>query len=691
MATIVARAPPLPSRTTTPPPHITLNTSARGTPAAIPNKHIPYSSPGPRPVHGLETPPNSPPSAHTTIKPSSTLDPPDRFRRVCNDPPVFNIDATALAEAIEHVSSQPLPDPKLVFPWLHGLHAENQMQLGFFIARRKAQRKVPKCLRGLAIVKAGGDLACSKLRGAIAPEEVLLCPDYPKGTPSFHEIDPKEGFSVRNFQIQTCKMATVSDIVVYGDDGTTRAEVVKLARTISQAQIAWREKQLAAGCDVHTFHTFVVSDTFAKIEEKHGDLVAVDSKGFMTGNVVDFFYWERKEMCIMSKASEISENVYLGPTPDPQMMELDENEPLFDVFIETTDMAQIADARSLKQLKTVLKEPGQPTVHMEFPSSGSIMPPTWSHSEVDGLLDTCAWIYRITHEKRDVIPVSDKGNDSDNIMLSSYASEGKKVLIHCTDGYTESSLLALAYFMYAEGLPVHEAWIRLHREKGRNFFAYPSDVALLTSIQTRILQESPAFLGDALHINEPKWLTKVDGSLPSRVLPYMYLGNLGHANNPALLRELGITRILSVGEPIQWTKDVRDGWNPDDLLYIDRVQDNGVDPLTEEFERCLKFIERGKLDGKATLVHCRVGVSRSATICIAEVMNELGLSFPHAYCFVRARRLNVIIQPHLRFTYELLKWEEQQRVERGQSVHRDLEWATISREIALMNKPYSRQ
>lgn len=49
-------------------------------------------------------------------------------------------------------------------------------------------------------------------------------------------------------------------------------------------------------------------------------------------------------------------------------------------------------------------------------------------------------------------------------------------------------------------------------------------------------------------------------------------------------------------------------------------------------------------------MHCRVGVSRSATICIAEVMNELGLSFPRAYCFVRARRLNVIIQPHLRFS-----------------------------------------
>jgi dual specificity MAP kinase phosphatase len=60
-------------------------------------------------------------------------------------------------------------------------------------------------------------------------------------------------------------------------------------------------------------------------------------------------------------------------------------------------------------------------------------------------------------------------------------------------------------------------------------------------------------------------------------------------------------------------------------------------------------------------------------------------------CFVRARRLNVIIQPHLRFTYELLKWEEYQRVRRGQPLKRELEWATVAREIAAMNKPYSRQ
>jgi dual specificity MAP kinase phosphatase len=262
MATIVARAPPLPARATTPPPHLTLNTSSRGTPAAVPNKHLPICSPGPRPTHGLETPPASPPSPHSVLKPLSILDPPDRFRKIVDETPVYSIDASTLVQAVEQFASQPLPDPKLVFPWLHGLHAENQMQLGFFVARRKALRKVPQCLRGIAIVKAGGDLSTSKLKGAIATDELMLC-ETDSNSASFMECDPKDGFSVRNFQIQASKMATVSDIVVYGDDQTPRDEILKVAKSISQAQKAWKEKMAASGCDTNKVHTFVVSGEFS--------------------------------------------------------------------------------------------------------------------------------------------------------------------------------------------------------------------------------------------------------------------------------------------------------------------------------------------------------------------------------------------------------------------------------------------
>ena len=142
--------------------------------------------------------------------------------------------------------------------------------------------------------------------------------------------------------------------------------------------------------------------------------------------------------------------------------------------------------------------------------------------------------------------------------------------------------------MFAEGVPVHTAWLRMHCDKGRNFFAYPSDVALLTSIQPRLLAESPANpanIGPA-----PAWLSKLDGSLPSRILPYMYLGNLTHANNPELLRQMGIKRILSIGEPVSWVKSEHEKWDRENLMMVDRVQDNGIDPLTGEFERCLEFI-----------------------------------------------------------------------------------------------------
>ena len=107
--------------------------------------------------------------------------------------------------------------------------------------------------------------------------------------------------------------------------------------------------------------------------------------------------------------------------------------------------------------------------------------------------------------------------------------------------------------------------------------------------------------------------------------------------------------MLSIGEAVNWTDTDRANWGPDNLMYIDNVQDNGIDPLCQEYDRCLEFIgkssefdtpswfapanlctEQGKRHGTATLVHCRVGVSRSASICIAEVMASKNLSFPRA-------------------------------------------------------------
>ena len=335
-------------------------------------------------------------------------------------------------------------------------------------------------------------------------------------------------------------------------------------------------------------------------------------------------------MATLSKASEIAHNVWIGPTRDPSAP-VHPDDPVFDILIEACDLAQPLDLDILNKIAEMSLSVPQ---EIEFPSSGSILPPTWSHAAVDGLLDTLHWIHALANPEMTPDPSEDGSHDSEgDVHMKIVSPQPRKILIHCMDGYTETSLLALAYMMFVECIPVHEAWTRLHVEKKRNFFAYPSDVSLLTSIQPRLMQESPLSGGQALSSVpiEPAWKKQLDGSLPSRILPYMYLGNLAHANNPDLLQILGIRRVLSIGEPVNWANSPKaQDWGMEKLLFVNGVQDNGVDPLMGEFERCLDFIAQGKEEGTATLVHCRVGVSRSATICIAEVMASMGYSFPRA-------------------------------------------------------------
>jgi len=573
------------TRSSTTPSPLTLNTSSRGTPAAIPNKHLAYSSPGRTPKYGPSAPltPESPPPGDIGSRFASPLSPPDPNARLTQSPPVYALDAAALADAVEQLATQPLPDPNDVFPWLHGLHPENQIQVAFFAARKKSLRRIPKCLRSLTIIKAGPDLSCSKLKGAISAEELFSKTEDMEDLPSWVDADPKFGFSVRNFQIQACKLATISDLVVYGDDSTPRENVESLAKALSHAQQGWKRRLDPE--DSGQFSTFLVTDPFSVFEDLHSEIVAIDSKGDFTGNVTDFFTQERIEMCTLSKASEIAPNVWLGPTPymngvSPDI--LNSEEARYDICIEACDYAKMPDEKALSAIEMTLRNgtKEQEAVVLEFPSSGSIAFPASAGVETEKILLMCQWIHKIASD----------GKIMNKETPMEVEEQGYKILIHCTDGYTESSLLALAYFMYTEGLSAHDAWIKLHCEKGRNFFAYPSDKMFLETAQTRLMQASPKAPKDGSIPPSPVSMERMDGSLPSRVLPYMYLGNLFHAQNPAMLRELGITQVLSIGEPIKWSNDEREMWGKDNFLYIDGVQDNGVDPLTHEFGNCLKFI-----------------------------------------------------------------------------------------------------
>lgn len=369
-------------------------------------------------------------------------------------------------------------------------------------------------------------------------------------------------------------------------------------------------------------------------------------------------------------------------------------------------------------------------IELDFPSSGTITLGSLNIEFIKVILNTCFVIYQI----------SKKTNLG--------------TLVHCSDGYTETSFLLVAYTIFLRDLSLDDALIELHLKKERPFFLFHVDLQVLGHLQTLFRNFSPRRPDNAKYFSfnesgkfEPlsitaemfsrvflykvpmeSDLTNLKGPLPSRILSHLYLGSLEHAQSPALLKKLGINYIVSVGEVLSWTdgfhekttvlstsslsvasvdtitnstnitiaaalekngfsdrKDSsieilqQDGFK---ILRIMNLGDNGKDTLTHQLEKILAFIDEGYSKKGKVLVHCMVGVSRSATVCIAECMKRLHCDILRAYLFVRVRRLNIIIQPNLMFMYELLKWQE------FQGGTRNIDWHILCRSISELNNNY---
>lgn len=197
-----------------------------------------------------------------------------------------------------------------------------------------------------------------------------------------------------------------------------------------------------------------------------------------------------------------------------------------------------------------------------------------------------------------------------------------------------------------------------------------------------------------------------------------------------MLHALGITHVVSVGEcalvpppqtPISASSSIPSPINPTypalpagqstgnqgslwieeregriKVLDIKGVCDDGIDTLEPQLLPVCTWIEKARRAGGRVLVHCRVGVSRSATVTIAYVMQHLGLSLVEAYLVVRSRRLSVLIQPNMRLLYNLLGWEVRLARERAggdegrlrEELGRALTWPYLAKEVHALNEKY---
>ncbi|KAL7863471.1 hypothetical protein SRHO_G00124550 [Serrasalmus rhombeus] len=147
------------------------------------------------------------------------------------------------------------------------------------------------------------------------------------------------------------------------------------------------------------------------------------------------------------------------------------------------------------------------------------------------------------------------------------------------------------------------------------------------------------------YIDNEMMVTMAQMDKPSKILDYLYLGSEWNAANFEELQKNNVGYILNVTMEI-------DNFFPESFTYMNiRVYDVEATDLLSHWNNTYMFISEARKNGQAVLVHCKMGVSRSASTVIAFLMKQQGWSLDYALNHVRERR--PIVQPNEGFLRQL--------------------------------------
>ncbi|KAK3681611.1 protein-tyrosine phosphatase-like protein [Podospora appendiculata] len=142
----------------------------------------------------------------------------------------------------------------------------------------------------------------------------------------------------------------------------------------------------------------------------------------------------------------------------------------------------------------------------------------------------------------------------------------------------------------------------------------------------------------------------------------LYIGDIESSHRVEILKAHNISAMVSVtaGGLAYWRRAKnRQIVSEDRHLYVP-AQDSKTHDLLPDLARICDFIDRNRSSspepgGGGVLIHCEMGVSRSATALIAYLMRTHQWSFDTALGFVKEKRK---IRPNSNFKEQLVVWGE---------------------------------
>ena len=135
-------------------------------------------------------------------------------------------------------------------------------------------------------------------------------------------------------------------------------------------------------------------------------------------------------------------------------------------------------------------------------------------------------------------------------------------------------------------------------------------------------------------------------SEPSKIIDHLYLGSI-QSMETSILNNLDINVVINV------TK-IPDTFSSNRIYYIIPINDEDTD-IYQYFNSVSNIIDQRIKENKNVLVHCAMGISRSATIVIAYLMNKQAMGYAEAFNLVFSKRS--IINPNWSFRHQLMRYE----------------------------------
>lgn len=139
-----------------------------------------------------------------------------------------------------------------------------------------------------------------------------------------------------------------------------------------------------------------------------------------------------------------------------------------------------------------------------------------------------------------------------------------------------------------------------------------------------------------------------------KILDNLYLGGVEATSDPQQLTSQGVRAICVCCREFEIPSKK---FVPGIEYYRVDVEDQSREPLEEFFEEATDFIYQWTSQNMPVLVHCRAGVSRSASVVLAYMIRYANYTLHDAFIYLRAAR--PVVTPNLGFMDKLVAYEEE--------------------------------